>query len=91
MRPHAERVYGRWDADAARIRFEALSDPPPHSIIELDGEAIGVQWVRRHPDGLELVQLYLLPDVHNRKIGTQLVTRLLDHADRESLPVRLAF
>jgi len=86
MRPHVERVYGVWDEKA---QHRPLHDPASHDIIELDGEAVGCQWVRRHPDALELVRLYLLPHAHGRGIGTEVVSRLCDEAAQRGLPVRL--
>lgn len=89
MRPHIERVYGAWDEEERRKRFHAKTDPASHDIIELDGERVGCQWVRREPDALFLVRIYLMPAVHGQGIGTHVVELLLDRARHESLPVRL--
>jgi len=89
MQPHVERVYGAWDESAQRARFERASVPGTHEIIEVRGEAVGCQWVRCHPDALELVRLYLLPAFQGRGIGTHLVTCLCDRARQLGLPVRL--
>ena len=89
MRPHVERVFGAWDAGEQRARFEASTDPAAHEIVELRGEAIGCRLVRRHPDALELVRLYLLPSAQGGGLGTRLVEALLGEADRCGLPVRL--
>ena len=89
MLPHVERVYGAWDDEAQERRFHASTDPASHEIIELDGEPVGCEWVRRHPDCFELVRIYLMPVVQGRGIGTALVERLLAKARRAGLPARL--
>jgi len=89
MRPHIERVYGAWDEEERLKRFHAKTDPASHDIIELDGVPVGCQWVRRDPDALFLVRIYLMPAVHGRGIGTHVVNLLLERARRERLPVRL--
>jgi len=89
MRPHVERAFGPWDEQAQRKRFDETTDPAAHEIVELDGRPVGCQWVRQHPDALELVRLYLLPEVQGNGIGTQLVAQLCDRAARSGLVVRL--
>jgi len=88
MRPHAERAYGAWDEAARLARFDRAT-VPAHEIVEIGGEPVGCQWVRRHPDALELVRLYLLPAFQGRGIGTRLVTELGERARRLGLPLRL--
>ena len=89
MRPHVERTWGAWDAADQKKRFYATTDPSTHEIIELRGEPVGCCWVRRHPDALELVRLYVMPAVQGRGIGTHMVRRLLSDARRSGLRVRL--
>ena len=89
MQPHVERTYGAWDEDAQRARFDSSTVPGTHEIIELGGDPVGCQWIRRHPDALELVRLYVLPAFQGRGIGTHLLSRLCDHARQLGLPVRL--
>lgn len=89
MEPHAVRAYGFWDEARQKERFHADRHPESHEIVELAGTPVGCRWVREHPDGLELVRLYLLPEAQGRGIGTRLVTELCARADRVGLPVRL--
>ena len=89
MRPNVERQFGPWNESFQRERFEPSTDPTSHEIIELDHVAIGCQWVRSHPDALELVRLHLLPGAQGRGIGTELIQRLLNRAAEVQLPVRL--
>jgi ribosomal protein S18 acetylase RimI-like enzyme len=89
MRPHVERTWGRWDEAFQRERFERSTDPTAQQIIELDGVAVGSQWVRHHPDAMELVRIYLLPEAQGRGIGTLLMRRLLDEARRAGQSLRL--
>jgi ribosomal protein S18 acetylase RimI-like enzyme len=89
MRPHVERAFGPWDEEAQRRRFYQSTDPATHDIVELDGRPVGCQWIRQHPGALELVRLYLLPEVQGRGIGTQLTAQLCERASRSGLVLRL--
>lgn len=89
MRPNVEREFGPWDETFQRDLFELNTDPTSHEIIELDHEPIGCQWVRQHPDALELVRLHLLPSAQGRGIGTHLINLILLRAAGAELPVRL--
>jgi GNAT superfamily N-acetyltransferase len=89
MRPNVVRQFGPWDESFQREMFESSTDPTLHEIIELDRKPIGSQWVRVHPDALELVRLHLLPSAQRRGIGTVLIRRLLSLAAADGLPVRL--
>jgi len=89
MRPHVEGTWGSWDEDVQRRRFYESTDPATHEIIEVSGEPVGCQWVRQHPDALELVRLYLLHEAQGHGIGTHLVTALCQQAARQGLLVRL--
>ena len=89
MRPHIERAWGDWDEAFQRDRFYRSTDPLTHQVIELSGVPVGCQWVRPHPDALELVRIYLLPEAQCQGIGTTLVRNLLDEARETRQPVRL--
>lgn len=91
---YVAQVWG-WD-DAFQRAFHA-SDWAAHrpDIVELDGQPIGTIEVIEHPDHLYLGELYLLPAMQRRGLGTQLLARVLAHvlarADALRLPVRLQF
>ncbi|MHC4341279.1 MAG: GNAT family N-acetyltransferase [Planctomycetota bacterium] len=89
MRPHIEATWGFWDESVQRKRFDDKTDPSTHEVIEFAGRPIGCRWVSRHPDALELVRLWILPEAQGRGIGTFLVRRLLAEAARSHLAVRL--
>jgi GNAT superfamily N-acetyltransferase len=89
MRPHVERAWGAWDEAFQRERFERSTEPATHQVIELDGDPVGCQWVRSHPDARELVRIYLLLGAQNQGIGTMLMRRLLDEARGTRQPLRL--
>ena len=89
MRPHVEATWGTWDEAAQEERFLATTDPLAHEIAEVAGEPVGCQYVRVHPDALELVRIYILPAHQGRGIGTTLVQRLCASAAAEGKGVRL--
>ncbi len=89
MRPHVERVWGAWIDEDARSEFRRKTDPKTHDVIEWDGTPIGLRWVRRHEDALELVRLFLMPAYQNRGIGSELMHALIAEAEDVHLPIRL--
>jgi ribosomal protein S18 acetylase RimI-like enzyme len=78
-----------WDETAQRRWFYEKTDPTTHDLIEVDGTPVGCQWVRRWPDALELVRLWILPEAQGRGVGTLLVRRLKKEAGEAGVRVRL--
>jgi GNAT superfamily N-acetyltransferase len=60
-----------------------------HSIVELDGDAIGRVWVDRRPDELLVVDMAVLPERRSGGIGSLLLREIFAEADAAGLPVRM--
>ncbi|KAF1043858.1 MAG: hypothetical protein GAK35_02006 [Herbaspirillum frisingense] len=89
MRASLEKA-GRFDAERARMRFLSAFDPACCFFIKIGEHAAGLFTLRREADAFILQHLYLLPEYHGRELDSQVLRRLLAHADRERLPMRLA-
>jgi N-acetylglutamate synthase-like GNAT family acetyltransferase len=88
MGPYVEAAWGSWDPDVQEERFRKapVSD---HQIVLLDGTAIGCLLVQREDDAVILSRIWITPNAQGRGVGTQLITRICDDADRDDLPVKL--
>ncbi|AKP92092.1 GNAT family N-acetyltransferase [Achromobacter ruhlandii] len=86
MRDSLERL-GRFDPERARARLRATFRPDHTWFIERDGARIGFYAVRPDGDGLRLDHLYVVPAAQGLGVGGQVLSRLLQDADRRGLPV----
>src|SRR5882757_8333489 len=55
--PYVERTFGPWDDVDQRGRFDAVWRPANHSIVELDGQPIGLKCVTITEEELYFVRL----------------------------------
>jgi len=89
MREYTVATWGEWKEDDAQRRVAENIAAGETRIIELDGVPIGIQTVKREPDCIRLLQLFIRPGHQNRGIGSKLIRQLLDQARAEGLPLRL--
>ena len=89
MREYALATWGAWNEEEARQRSSENIAAGATQIIEFEGTAIGIHVVKREPDCIRLLQIFILPEYQRRGIGTQLIERLLAGARRARLPLRL--
>lgn len=87
-RDYVEQVWG-WDEEQQRQLHGEWFAPQKFQVIQAAGVEVGFLAVVHEPDCIRLNQIYLLPDHHNRGIGTACLTRILEEADALGLPVRL--
>jgi GNAT superfamily N-acetyltransferase len=81
MRPDLERL-GLWDRDWARGRFLDTFVPANTRVIVVDGEEVGCIAVRPEPHVQWLEHFYLMPSVHGRGVGGQVLSHVLaEHED----------
>ena len=69
--------------------YEMQHAQAAHDIIMLDDEPIGRLLVARSAGEIQLTDISLLTDYRGRGIGSQLITNLLDEADRTGAKVSL--
>ncbi len=77
---------GQWSDDIHRTKIAAI--PLTNiQIIQVEDKAIGWFNVTRTRDHIELFDIYIIPSYQRRKIGTQIVERLM----KEAAAKRVAF
>lgn len=89
MREYAEKTWGAWPEERVRTTLRADIASGTLQIILVAGEPAGLYRVVRHDAHLQLDQLYLLPAFQGAGTGALLLTRLLEQASAEGLPVHL--
>jgi GNAT superfamily N-acetyltransferase len=89
MRAYVEQIWGSFSEAYNRKNIAHTIAAGSYSIIELEGEDIGALSVERHPDHIQLAQIYILPSHQNRGIGTTILRELAQEARRAAKPLRL--
>ncbi len=84
MRPLVELTH-EWNPNAFRGSF----DPSTTSIVQLDGEAIGMLKTESAVDCLHLRDIQVKEEFQGRGIGSIILRDVLNKADGEGKPVRL--
>jgi len=87
--PYVEQTYGEWNEEEQRANFFERTDAATHQIVELRGSPIGCLAVRRGPEEIRILRVFLFPQFQNRGFGGQLVRAVLSGAEAAGLPVRL--
>jgi GNAT superfamily N-acetyltransferase len=84
-----EALFGWSDDETERANFADSYDAANTQIITVDNEDAGWLTVQRGRD-LNLDSIYLAPQQQRRGVGTILIQRLIDEADRSGMLVRLS-
>jgi GNAT superfamily N-acetyltransferase len=80
-----------WEEDVQRDFHARAWQQQKPDIITCDGEPIGTIATIESQDCIEIGQFFMLPDYQNKGIGTYLLKRILDKADRLGKNVTLKF
>ena len=89
MREYVLATWGAWNEEQVRQRSSGNISAGATQIIELGSVAIGIHVVKREPDAIRLLQIFILPEYQRRGIGSHLIERLLTEARSARLPLRL--
>lgn len=89
MGPYVEATWGTWDDAVQRDRVADTFSACTHQLIYIGNELAGVLAVKRHPDHLQLLKVFLLPAFQRQGLGTMLVKQVIERAESDGLPVRL--
>jgi GNAT superfamily N-acetyltransferase len=89
MRGYVEQTWGSFNATLTRQGIAEMIASGNCSIIEFEGEDIGVLSVERRADHVKLDQLFILPSHQNRGIGTSILRAIVREAREGGMPVRL--
>jgi hypothetical protein len=80
MKPLTIELLGRWNEPGQKRVVELALTQEGTSIIVIDGSDVGWSQVGESSDAIYLGQLYLAPELQNRRIGTAIVMELRDKA-----------
>jgi GNAT superfamily N-acetyltransferase len=86
MRWIAERLFG-WDDAIQDARFERQFVLPEVRIIVLHDQDVGYLQVVEEPDAVLLKQLHVAASFRNHGIGTEVLRRLFEEAQRMGKPM----
>ena len=89
LRQYVEQTWGTWDERAQRQRFQEVTRPEDHKILQLDGYVIGCVSLKVFETELRLLRLFILPAYQNRGLGSEILEEILAFAHQCELPVRL--
>ena len=81
--------FGEWEEDSQRNYFEKKWGKANYQIIKKDDKRIGTIWVTTEKDFIQLNEIQLLPDFQGQGIGSTLVQRELEKAQKQRKPMRL--
>ncbi|HVO44073.1 MAG TPA: GNAT family N-acetyltransferase [Aggregatilineales bacterium] len=88
LRPYYDPL-SNWEDGDKRELFRLAFEPRETSIIQLDGQDIGVLVLVETPAMLALSEIYVLTAYQNRGIGTSIIQDILAEADARQVPVTL--
>lgn len=78
-----------WDEALQQKFFAESFNLDNGKIVVVDGRDAGFLWVSEKESEIVLVSIRLLPEFHNRGIGTKLIKDVLAAAQAKNKPVRL--
>jgi len=71
-----------------RRDYEARFPQADYQLILFDGKPAGRLWVARTPEQIRLLDIAVLPEFQNRKIGTYLLRNLIRESEETGTPLR---
>jgi GNAT superfamily N-acetyltransferase len=83
-----KEAFLRMQFDAQRKEYEQRFPDAEYAVVLLDARPAGRIWIARTAEEIHLLDIALLPEFQNAGIGTVLLTRLIDEAQRTGLPLR---
>jgi ribosomal protein S18 acetylase RimI-like enzyme len=89
MLPYVENTWGPWDDEWQRTYFHDHFLPDQMTVIQIEGQDVGVMRVQERTEEIYLAILEILPEFQNRGIGTAVIQTLLKKANQQGKPVAL--
>ena len=89
MRSYAEQSLGAFDEDQTRLDITKFLAAGNYSVVQHEGEDIGVLAVERQVTHIYVEQVSILPSHQNCGIGTSLIRKLAREAKESRRPLRL--
>jgi len=83
-----KEIFLRWQSDLQRKEYESRFPDADYCIIIVDQQPAGRIWVGADEEQVRLLDIALLSDFQNRGVGTVLLERLKNEAQRQGKPLR---
>ncbi len=89
MRDYVEQMFGPWDDDTQRRRFQQAGELNNIRIIVVGRREVGLLHVERERFAVFLANIHILPEYQNRGLGTTVIRSVQAGGQAAELPVRL--
>ncbi len=87
--PEQKEMFLHWQLQMQRRDYEArFPKGLDYHIILFDGEPAGRLWVARTPEQIRLLDIAILPEFQNRRIGTYLLRNLIEESEQTGIALR---
>ncbi|HEX8747874.1 MAG TPA: GNAT family N-acetyltransferase [Pyrinomonadaceae bacterium] len=83
-----KEMFLRWQLQMQRSDYEGRFPQADYQLILFDGEPAGRLWVARTAEQIRLLDIAILPEFQNRKIGTYLLRKLIEESEATATPLR---
>ena len=83
-----KEMFLRWQLQMQRQDYERRFPEADYRLILFDNEPAGRLWVGRTPEQIRLLDIAILPEFQNRKIGTYLLGKLIEESEATGIPLR---
>jgi ribosomal protein S18 acetylase RimI-like enzyme len=83
-----KEMFLRWQLEMQRRDYEARFPQTDYQLILFRGEPAGRLWVARTPEQIRLLDIAVLPEFQNRRIGTYLLQNLIKESEETGIPLR---
>ncbi|HYO90246.1 MAG TPA: GNAT family N-acetyltransferase [Pyrinomonadaceae bacterium] len=83
-----KEIFLRWQLQMQRRDYEARFPQADYRLILFDGEPAGRLWLGRTAEQIRLLDIAILPEFQNRKIGTYLLRKLIEESEAQGIPLR---
>ena len=83
-----KEMFLRWQLQMQRQDYEARFPVTDYQLILFRGLPAGRLWVARTPEQMRLLDIAILPEFQNHKIGTYLLRNLIRESEETGIPLR---
>ena len=84
-----QRAFVEMQFTAQQAEYRKLHPSARHDIIMANGRPVGRLYVARAKDGIEILDVTLLPPERNAGVGSYLIRQLMDEAASKGTPLRI--
>lgn len=82
-------TWGRWDETRHQRHFAESWESGHISIIEIDGQDVGMVQILESPQSVEVAEIQICPECQGQGLGTRVLSDVVDVAAKRKKPVSL--